>query len=206
MRKDDFIPAADVDLLALLRRALRELGADLAAHGLTQEDAAELKEVTDDFAADTSAAFAAAAAAKAATTRKNQGRKRAEAVLRRLSRQVKARRGYTASVGIGLGIVAPKHSFDLAAAKPQLTATDRTGGAVLLTFVKYKTHGINIYCKREGDSDWVLLGRAMFSPFVDNRPLPQIGKAELRSYRAVYVYKDQQVGQFSNEVVISCAP
>jgi hypothetical protein len=62
--------------------------------------------VTDDFAADSSAAFAAGAAAKAATTRKNQGRKRAEAVLRRLSRQIKVRRGYTASVGVGLGIVA----------------------------------------------------------------------------------------------------
>ncbi len=79
------------------------------------------------------------------------------------------------------------------------------GGAVQLVFVKYKTHGINIYRKREGDSDWVLLGRATMSPFLDNRPLPQIGKAELRRYRAVYVYKDQQVGQFSNEVAISCA-
>jgi hypothetical protein len=206
MRKDDFIPAADTDLLALLERALRELGADLAAYGLTQEDAAELKEASDGFLADSSAAVAAATAAKAATARKNQSRKRAEAVLRRLSRQIKAGRGYTASVGVGLGIVAPKHSFDLATAKPQLTAIDRTGGAVQLTFVRYRTHGVNIYCKREGESDWVLVGRATISPFLDTRPLLQSGKAELRRYTAVYVYKDQEVGQFSDEVEIGCAP
>lgn len=42
--------------------------------------------------------------------------------------------------------------------------------------------------------DWVLLGRATNSPYVDNRPLLQIGKLELRRYTAVTMSKDKEIG------------
>ncbi|WP_295450153.1 hypothetical protein [uncultured Thiodictyon sp.] len=206
MRKEDFIPATDQDLLAWLAQALGKLRADLAGYGVTEEELAELIDAGDDFRGAVTDALAAAAAAKAATACKKQRRERLETVLRKVKRHIKGHRGYTTAMGLDLGIVPPKHRFDLNTAKPDLAAIDQTGGVVRLTFTKYKSEGINIYCQREGDSGWVLVGRAAHSPWLDTRPLLQAGKAELRRYTAVYVRKDQEVGQFSNEVAVSCAP
>lgn len=89
---------------------------------------------------------------------------------------------------------------------PSLSGIDRTGGVVALSFTKSKSDGINIYCQREGDNEWVLLARATISPYLDNRPLLQIGKPELRRYTAVYMHKDQEIGQYSNDLVVNCAP
>jgi len=44
------------------------------------------------------------------------------------------------------------------------------------------------------------------TPFADNRPLLQPGKPELSRYIAIYMVKDKEVGQFSNDLVINCAP
>jgi len=52
----------------------------------------------------------------------------------------------------------------------------------------------------------VWLGRATVSPFVDRRPLLTPGKPELRRYTAVFMSKDQEVGQYSQELVVNCAP
>ena len=39
-----------------------------------------------------------------------------------------------------------------------------------------------------------------------NRPLLAAGKPELRKYKAVYVLSDEEIGLFSDEVVVNCAP
>jgi hypothetical protein len=50
------------------------------------------------------------------------------------------------------------------------------------------------------------LGHASVSLLIDNRPLLHAGKPELRRYTAVYTIKNREVGQFSDKLVISCAP
>ncbi len=44
------------------------------------------------------------------------------------------------------------------------------------------------------------------SPYIDNRPLLVATKPELREYKAVYVQSDAEIGLFSDEVVVKCAP
>jgi hypothetical protein len=52
------------------------------------------------------------------------------------------------------------------------------------------------------------------SPYVDNRPLHAAGTPELREglasglreYKCIYVLNDAEIGNFSNEVVVNCAP
>ena len=44
------------------------------------------------------------------------------------------------------------------------------------------------------------------SPYIDNRPLLVATKPELREYKAVYVQSDAEIGLFSDEVVVNCAP
>lgn len=40
----------------------------------------------------------------------------------------------------------------------------------------------------------------------DNRPLLAAGQPELREHKAVYVQSDEEVGLFSDEVMVNCAP
>jgi hypothetical protein len=87
-----------------------------------------------------------------------------------------------------------------------LTGIDQTDGRVILSYTKFNSDGVNIYCQRENDTDWVLLVRATKLPYIDNRPLLHIGKPELRRYTAVYMLKDQEIGKFSDDLVINCAP
>lgn len=123
-----------------------------------------------------------------------------------LARRIKAHPAYTAGHGDLLGVEGPVVSNDLSQAKPVLHGVDQTGGLVALSFNKLKSDGINVYSQREGDSDWVLLGRATVSPFLDKRPLLNAGKPELRRYTAVYMQKDREIGTFSDDAVVNCAP
>jgi len=105
-----------------------------------------------------------------------------------------------------LGIIGAEINTDLSDSKPALKAVDQTGGIVILSFLKAKSDGINIYSQRENESEFVFLARDTQTRYVDNRPLLAAGKPELRRYTAVYVVKDMEVGQFSDELVVSCAP
>ena len=77
---------------------------------------------------------------------------------------------------------------------------------VELDFDKSISDGANIYAKRDGDADFVFLARDTASPYIDNRPLLVATKPELREYKAVYVLSDAEIGLFSDEVVVNCAP
>ena len=81
-----------------------------------------------------------------------------------------------------------------------------SGGVVELDFDKSISDGVNIYAKRDGDADFVFLARDTASPYIDNRPLLVATKPELREYKAVYVQSDAEIGLFSDEVVVNCAP
>ena len=81
-----------------------------------------------------------------------------------------------------------------------------SGGVVELDFDKSISDGVNIYAKRDGGADFVFLARDTASPYIDNRPLLVATKPELREYKAVYVQSDAEIGLFSDEVVVNCAP
>jgi hypothetical protein len=203
MSKSTFIPRADHDFLIWMEHYVSNLTPRL---GTTASDLAALKAATEDFRAKIAHTSDAAALAKQATAEKKASRDQVETLIRAIVRQIKARPDYTESQGVQLGIVGPENTHDLAASHPDLTGIDQTGGAVTLSFTKFESDGINIYCQRENDAYWVLLARATVSPFLDNRPLLHIGKPELRRYTAIYMIKDQEVGQFSDDLVINCAP
>ena len=78
-----------------------------------------------------------------------------------------------------------------------------SGGVVELDFDKSISDGVNIYAKRDGDADFVFLAcRAA----VRRRRMLVATEPELREYKAVYVQSDAEIGLFSDEVVVNCAP
>lgn len=204
--KSDFIPRTDADLLLWHDHFLAMATAKQAELGLSDAELATLRTDNADFRAKLAAQNLANATAKQATADKAVSRSRTVGNARASTRRIKAGAGYTEALGLALGIEGSEDSTDLSAAKPALTATDQTGGVVVIDFVKSKSDGVNIYCQREGEADFVFLARDTVPPYVDNRPLFTPGKPELRRYTAVYVLNDEEIGQYSDEVAVTCAP
>jgi len=203
MAKSTYIPAADADFLQWLDHLLANLTPEL---GVTDANLQKLRSLSAELHAKLDTAVNAAAAAKQATSEKNNCRQLTETMIRAEIRRIKAHADYNATLGMHLWIEGTDHSNDLSHSSPELSGADQGGGNVSLGFTKGGSDGINIYSCRDGDSDWSLLNRATTSPYSDKRAPLQAGKPELRNYRAVFVVKDQEIGQFSKDLTVTCAP
>ena len=199
----DYVPTADNDLLVWFDHFLTQISTDTA---IAPFDLKALTAANADFHAKIAHVNDAAALAKQATADKEASHGYLESLVRAEVRRIKARSSYNDGQGAQLGIVGARNSRDLSTTRPELSGTDHTNGVVSISFSKYNSDGVNIYSKRDNDADWVLLNRANISPFMDVRPLLQIGKPELRDYCAIYVLKDKEIGHYSDEVVVNCTP
>jgi hypothetical protein len=199
----DYVPTADNDFLVWFDHFLTQISTDTA---IAPADLAALTAANADFHAKIAHVNDAAALAKQATADKDGCRGNAESLVRAEVRRIKARSTYNEGQGAQLGIVGARDSYDLSTSRPELSGTDLSDGVVSLSFSKHNSDGVNIYSKRENDADWQLLSRASVSPFMDKRALLQIGKPELRDYCVIYVLKDKEIGNYSNEVVVNCTP
>jgi hypothetical protein len=199
----DFVPTTDNDLLVWFDHFVMQISTDTE---ISVVDLAALTEANADFHAKIDHLNDAAAQAKQATADKNDSRNNMVNLIRAEARRIKARATYTDGQGAQLGIVGARDRHDLSISHPELSGTDLSGGVVSLNFSKYNSDGVNIYSKRDNDADWQLLHYASISPFMDVRPLLEVGKPELRYYCAVYVVKDKEIGNYSHEVVVNCTP
>jgi len=206
MAKSDYLPTADNDFLNWLDNFIAQAQTRLADLGLSAAQVDALKTSAVEARAKQAAHTQAQAAARHASEEKKASRRAAETLARALARQIKAGAGYTDALGALLAIVGADDSTDLTSLKPTLTGTDQTGGVVVLDFPKLRTDGVNIYLFDETTGKYVFLARDTVASYVDNRPLRDPAKPELRRYTAVYVVGDEEVGQFSDEVVVNCAP
>jgi len=199
----DFVPTTDNDLLVWFDHFLTQMSAD---HEIAATDLAALTAANADFHAKIKHLNDAASLAKQATADKNDCRNNVVNLIRAEARRIKARSTYSDGQGAHLGIVGIRDSHDLSVSHPELSGTDQTDGVVTLNFSKYTSDGVNIYSKRDNDTNWQLLSRASISPYMDVRALLEVGRPELRHYRAVYILKDQEIGHYSAEVLVNCRP
>ena len=199
----DIIPAQDEKFLVWGNLFVAALTPEL---GIADDISLDLRSKITQFSALINRSAEAQNEAKQVSTLKKAAHQLLDKTFRGEIRRIKARADYTAADGNRIGIEAPSKSKDMTGMTPQLGVIDRTGGIVELNFTKFGSDGVNIYCQRDGDPDWILLGYAARTPFEDKRPLLVTGHAELRRYSAVYVKRRQEVGSFSAEVVIACAP
>jgi hypothetical protein len=206
MSKSDFLPHTDSEYLVWHNNFRQEVLAGVEDGSVDKEDADLVDRDNAALHAKSDALDTAIALHKRATAEKNEAFVASKANARAVSRRIKAKTKYTPALGVRFGIEGQEVSVNLSEAKPNLSAVDRTGGAVELSFNKLRSDGVNIYCQREGDADWVFLGFASGSPFMDSRPLLQAGKPELRRHCVVYVQKGREIGLFSDDVVVTCAP
>lgn len=207
MPKSDFIPDKDSDFL-LWHDQFKAAAGNLAATlGLSAADLAALEADNTELHQKVTAAELASAAAQQATRDKVTTRRTVEQNSRKLARRLKEHPSYTPALGEQLRIEGPEDTTDMmTTARPRLNATTKPHGVVELAFNKLKSDGVNLYNQREGDAAFMFLARDTSSPYVDNRPCLVAGKPETLKYKAIFVIDDAEIGQFSDEVVVTCQP
>lgn len=205
MAKQDCIPKKDADFLSLLKSLSEKAPAQKAALNISDADLAALTADATLFEGKLKAFNDADAIYSQASTEKQTVRAAVEGRVRAIIRRLKSATGYTEAIGQLLKIIGPDDTTDLTTSKPDLTATPKAHG-IELSFTKGKSDGVKIYSKRDGDADFVFLANDTVAPYVDNRPLLVAGKPEVRRYKAIYVVNDDEIGNFSDEVVVTANP
>jgi len=205
MSKQDAIPKKDGDFYTNLKFLGDNAPAQKAVLNISDDDLATLKADAILFKAKLDAFNTADAAYSQASVDKQNTRAAVEGRERAIIRRLKSASGYTDPIGQALKIVGSEDSTDMTTAKVDLTAAILAHGTEL-GFTKLKSDGVNLYTKRDGDADFEFLAHDTVSPYVDNRPLLVPGKPEVRYYKAIYVVNDEEVGYFSDVVVVTVYP
>ena len=125
---------------------------------------------------------------------------------RSLVKRVKACPGYTVAIGEILGIERP-HSQPAAEMSgdgptPVLRGKALDTGGAEIKSNKGDAEAVDIYCKRDGDADYVFLMRVLHFPFIDHRPLLVAGKPEKRTYTGMFIRHNQPYGKMSASITV----
>jgi hypothetical protein len=205
MAKSDYLPKKDTEFLKFLKHLKDTLPGQKVALNVSDEDIATVTADTTLFESKLTAFTNADAIYSQTSTDKTAIRSAIETRLRSIVRRLKSATGYTDAFGQLLKIIGAEDSTDLTTAKPDLTVTAQ-GHGVELSFTKGKSDGVAIYSRRDNDGEFAFLARDTVAPYVDNRPLLVVAKPEVRRYKAVYVSGDEEIGNFSDEVVVTVYP
>ena len=107
----------------------------------------------------------------------------------------------TADIAKDLGILAPEEADTLATGTPALSAKVGQGGHVELHTPMGIYGAWEIY--KNSGTGYVFLNTCMNAHFRDNSPLPALGVAVVTKYKAIFVVKNVQVGNWSSEVTVT---
>jgi hypothetical protein len=206
MAKSDFMPKKDTAIATWHDCFTNALPALAAKYGISAGDLATNAAQNSAYKTDLGDALAKMDAAKAAVSTKDGSRDTAVSFSRAIARRIKAHPDYSSADGALLGIIGHERTVDLRTRAPHLTGRDVVRGRVELRFKKLSSDGIKLFCKRGEETAWTHIATHSRNKFFDDRPLLVAGKPELRIYRALYILRDENIGEYSQELEITCAP
>lgn len=109
---------------------------------------------------------------------------------------------YTVAIGEDLGIEAPVTPFNPADGQPVIKKLYSTGGLPGFSWKKGKYQGIEVWINT--GAGWKYLDKDFNPDFVDKQtPLPPAGTSAVWKYKAIYLFKGEQAGQWSEELSIT---
>ena len=199
----DYLPRADAELIAWLTSLGKNLGTLGAGLGLSDAEVKADQKLCSDLITAIQTDEQKHRDWLAATEATRLLKLKEVPSLRSSIARIKTSPGYTPAIGQSLGILgtAPQ-TLIKEQVKPTLRAS-RQPGKVELRFTRGKLDGVNLYSRKKGELPWQLLGRASRSPFVDATPVTSTTGSEVREYRAYGVYRDEEVGQPSDILVVA---
>jgi len=117
------------------------------------------------------------------------------------AKRIKAHKNYTEAIGQNLGIEGTfSNRMPLENVQPILKAV-MNGGRVNLQWKKSTYDAIII--EKDTGSGFVFLDKDLRPNFVDTTPLPAGNESAVWRYRAMYMFKDEKVGNWSDVVTIT---
>jgi len=117
------------------------------------------------------------------------------------AKRIKAHKNYTEAIGQNLGIEASfSNRLPLESVQPILKAV-LNGGRVNLQWKKSTYDAIVI--EKDTGSGFVFFDKDLRPNFVDPTPLPAGNESAVWRYRAMYMFKDEKVGNWSDVVTIT---
>lgn len=132
-------------------------------------------------------------------------------IFKRMSKvvqRIKNHPNYNEAIGKNLGIIGAEHVVDFGNIKAEGQVKSVNADRIALSFTKGQTDGVVVYdgvpsqavadaALRTPDFNWVEIGRAKISPFVDTRP-NKTHSPETRYYKMRHIKNDQFVGNDSD--------
>ncbi|MFM2326562.1 MAG: hypothetical protein RIR31_764 [Bacteroidota bacterium] len=188
----DYIPTKEGDKMPWNTNLDAKIAAQGAILGLSAADIADIKATAIGINAAINTSNTAQTAARAAKTNKDTIMEGGEKKLRGYIRSIKTNSKYTEAIGKDLQIIGEDPTFDPATYKPTIKTTVMPG-RVVVSFVKEKLDGVNIYTRLKGQTTWQKLSFDSHSPYEDNRPLAIAGVPEHKEYMAIGVMQDEEV-------------
>lgn len=120
------------------------------------------------------------------------------------ARKAKAAKGYTRAIGEKLGIVGDDTEFDPRAGKPKLKVSTDAGYPYLVTS-KGRYPAINLY-RDMGTGYGGNPYKTLTNPkFRDEDSLPAAGQSRIIKYKAIFIWNNEEVGEWSDEVSVTVA-
>ncbi len=116
--------------------------------------------------------------------------------------RIKKSPNYTTAIGDDLGITTANSSFVPSDGKPDLSIKLGDGGFPQIKFTLSQYDGIQLL-KDNGTSGFTLLNVVLHPTYADKSGMPGPGKTAIFSYKAIYLYKGEVVGQWSDVVSIT---
>ncbi len=120
-----------------------------------------------------------------------------------LIQQIVKSNNFSKIIAQDLGIDAPDTPFDPQAGKPLLKTSYSSGGHPHIMWKKGKYQGIEIWKDAADGKGWQKLDKDFHPDFTDKSPLPEAGKSAVWKYKAIYIYQDEVVGDWSEEVAVT---
>lgn len=122
--------------------------------------------------------------------------------IRQLVRAIKANPNYTEAIGDALKIIGSESEDNPDTWKPVLKA-EMKAGSPDIKWTKGQSSGIKLWVDRGNGQGFTFLAIDTIPDFLDTHPLPPQGQSALWKYQAIYILKDEEVGQMSDVLEVS---
>ena len=186
------MPHNDDDRLTWLKNLKSKIAVQGSKVGMLPADITNITTITTDSISAIEDNEEVQIAATTSTTTKNLIVSKGESTIRPLVRRMKESSGCTESIEEDLQIISKEPVFKSAEHKPIIKVLVMPA-KVVISFVKEKLDGMNIYERLNGTAKWEKLAYNSYSPYTDNRPLAVAGVSEHREYMAIGVIHDEEV-------------